>query len=162
MSSKLTILNAVMSTLKAAQATGQPLEFVKNIYGGYFDALNNLPAQSYPNIVVEVDGDDEKFFTTGTPPALKSDFKIFVFCRVFETMPSTSLFGDHTVTPPVYGLVEFVDTVKQVLQADMTLGNTQGMQKLSFPAAPFSFMFYPIREAKLHVTLDSQLTTTSH
>ena len=162
MSSKLNIYNAVIARLNAGKVAGQPLDFVKNIYAGYLDALVNLPAQSYPNIVVEVDGDEEKFFTTGVPPAIKSDFKVFVFCRVFESQPAAGLIGDATLTPAVIGLIEFVDKVKNWIQADMTLGGGLGMQKIMFPTTPNSFMFYPIREAKIHVTLDSQLTTTSH
>ena len=162
MSSKLNIYNAVITTLKAAQAAGQPLAFVKNIFTGYFDALDNVPAQGWPAIVVEVDGDDEKYFTTGTTPAIKSDFKLFVSCVIKEAKPGLGIIGDATQKPPVIGLLEFVDKVKNVLQADMTLGGGLGMQKVMFPQTQFSFLFYPVREGKIHVTLDSQLTTTSH
>ena len=162
MSSKLNIFNAAIAKLRAANMAGQPLSFVKNIYPGVFPTLMDLPAQSYPAIVVELNDDPEKFFTTGTPPALKSDFGLFVSCLVFEAKPAVGIIGDATHTPPIVGLLEFVDAVKNVLQADMTLGGGIGMQKVYFPDTKFSFLFYPTREAKIHVTLESQLTTTSH
>ena len=162
MSSKLTIFKAALAKINAARQPGQPLAFVKNVYPGVFPGLTDMPAQAYPCIVIEVDNDEEKYFTTGMPPALKSDFKLFVSCLVFEAKPAVGLVGDAAAVPPVVGLIEFVDTLKNVLQADMTLGNAQGMQKVMFPACPFSFLFYPVREAKLNVTLESQLTTNSH
>lgn len=162
MSSKLNIFNAVVAKLNAAKAGSGSLAFVKNIYPGVFPTLMDMPAQSYPAIVIELDDDQEDFFTTGTPPAVKSKFKLFVSCLVFEAKPNIGIIGDATATPPIIGLLEFVDRVKQVLQADMTLGGGIGMQKVSFPAAPSSFLFYPVRETKIHVTLENQLTTTSH
>jgi hypothetical protein len=160
MSSKLDIFNAVVSVLNAAKATGQPLAFVKNIYPGVFPRMMDLPAQSFPAIVVELDDDQEIFFTTGTPPALRSDFKLFVSCLVYEAKPNLGIIGDPA--NGVTGILEFVDKVKNVLQADMTLGGGLGMQKVQFPAAPASFIYYPVREVKINVTLSSQLTTTSH
>ena len=162
MSSKTDIYKKVIATLQAAQAGSGSLSFVKNIYSSYFTSILQAPAQAFPAIVIEPDNDMEKFFTTGTPPALKSDFKIFVSCVVSEADPTAGLLGDATQTPPIIGLMDFVDRVKEVLQADMTLGGGLGMQKISFPAAPFSYIFFPIRECKLNVTLESQLTTTAH
>lgn len=162
MSSKLNIFNAVVATLRAANATGQPLAFVKNIHPGVFPTMMDLPAQAYPAIVVELNNDPEKFFTTGTPPAVKSDFGIFVSCLVFESKPAFGIIGDATQSPPVIGILEMVDKVKNILQADMTLGGGLGMQKIMFPQTNFSFLFYPVREAKTAVTLENQLTTTSH
>ena len=129
MSSKLQIYKAVLNTLNTAKAGSGPLSFVKNIYSSYFTTILQLPAQSFPAIVIEPDNDAEQFFTTGTPPALRSDFKIFVSCIISEGAPGAGLLGDSTQTPPIIGMFEFVDKVKQVLQADMTLGGGIGMQK---------------------------------
>lgn len=162
MSSKLNIFNAVVAKLQAAKITGQPLAFVKNIYPGVFPTMMDLPAQSYPAIVIELNEDLEQFFTTGMPPAVKSGFGLFLSCLVHEAKPALGIIGDATQTPPVIGLLQMVDTVKNVLQSDMTLGGGLGMQKIMFPDTKFSFLFYPVREAKTKVMLENQLTTTSH
>lgn len=164
MSSKLILWDSVLSTLQAAQAVGQPLEFVpaNSIYDGIYPNLHDLPPGSFPAIVMEPDQDDEKFFTTGQPPALKSDFKIFISCMVRESKFNKGISGDSTLIPPVIGILEFVDAVKQVLQKDQTLGGALGLQKLWFPTSKFFFESYPIRECKISVILESQLTTQSH
>lgn len=163
-SSKLRIWQAVLATLRAAQAPGQPLEFVpaNSIFDGIYPKLDDMPQQAYPAIVLELDEDDERFFTTGTPPAVKSDFKIFVSCLVREARPNKGISGDPDLDTPLVGLLAFVDAVKNVLQGDQTLGNTLGLQKISFPKAPFFFEQYPIRECKISATLENQLTTQTH
>jgi hypothetical protein len=162
MSSKLNIYKAVLASLTAAQAGSGSLSFVKNIYNNAFTDPIQIPANACPAIMLEPDEDDEEFFTTGTPPALKSKFKIFIGCVLYEASPGAGLIGDPAHTPPIIGLIEFKDRVKQILQSDMTLGGGLGMQKISFPSAKFHYANYPMRECKISVLLESQLTTTAH
>lgn len=161
--SKQVIWNAVLSTLQAAQAGGQPLAFVgaNSIYDGLYPDLNALPPESFPAIFMEPDEDDEAWFTVGMAPSIKSIFKINISCMVMESQFNKGISGDATQSPRLVGLLEFVDTVKQVLQADMSLG-LASMQKVYFPKARYFFEAYPIRECKISVVLESQLTTTTH
>lgn len=162
MSSKLTIWNAVKATLVAAQ--GSSLSFVpaNSIFDGIYPSLHDLPMNAFPMIVMEPDEDDEKYFTTGTPPAIKSEFRIFISCLVKEAKFNKGIVGDATLSPRAVGLLEFVDAVKNVLQTDQSLGNTTGLQKLYFQKSHFFYEAYPIRECKISVVLESQLTTQSH
>lgn len=158
----LDIWNAVLATLQAAQVSGQPLDFVRTIFDGIYPSLHDLPMGSYPAIVMEPDDVDEKFFTTGVPPALKSDFKIFISVIVKEAKFNKGISGDDSISPRAVGILELVDRVKGVLQKDMTLGGVQGLQKLWFPKSTFFYEGYPLRECKMQCVFDSQLTTTSH
>lgn len=159
----LDIWNAVLTTLQAAQGVGNPLFFVNKIYDGIYPSLHDLPMGSFPAIVMEPDDVDEKFFTTGTPPAVKSDFKIFISCIVKEAKFNKGVSGDDTLLPNrLVGLLEMVDRVKGVLQKDMTLGGVQGLQKLWFPKSTYFYEGYPLRECKMQCVFDSQLTTESH
>lgn len=164
MSSKLTLWSAVLSTLQAAQVSGHPLSFVptNSIFDGIYPNLHDLPPAAFPAIVMEPDQDDEKFFTTGVPPAINSQFKIFISCLVKEAKFNKGISGDATLTPALTGILAFADAVKNVLQADQTLGGATGLQKIYFPTSKFFFESYPIRECKISVILESQLTTTSH
>lgn len=164
MSSKLTLWNAVKATLQAAQVSGQPLDFVpaNSLFDGIYPNLHDLPPAAFPAIIMEPDQDDEKFFTTGQPPAIKSDFKIFISCMIREAKFNKGITGDNTISPVAIGILAFVDAVKNVLQTDQTLSNALGLQKVSFPTARFFFEAYPIRECKISVLLESQLTTQSH
>lgn len=164
MSSKLDLWNAVKGVIVAAQATGQPLAFMaaNSFYDGIYPNLEDLPPESFPAIMMEPDKDDEKWFTTGVPPAIKSEMSLFLSCMVFEAQANKGIIGDATLTPPLIGILEFVDTVKNVLQADQRLGFVAGQQKLYFPSTQFFYEAYPIREGKIKVVLESQLTTTSH
>lgn len=164
MSSKLTLWSAVLSTLQAAQAVGQPLNFIpaNSIFDGVYPNLHDLPPGAFPAIVMEPDTDDEKFFTTGQPPAINSQFKIFISCMLREAKFNKGISGDATQSPAVVGILAMVDAVKNVLQTDQTLNNALGLQKIYFPTARFFFEAYPIRECKISMTMESQLTTQSH
>lgn len=156
----LAIWNAVIATLKAATASGQALDFMKptSIFDGVYVSKGDLPQGQYPAIIAELDQDDEQFGPVAANPVILSDFKMFLSCMVYESKPNKGITGDAGIT----GLLAFVSAVKNVLQADMTLGHTSGLQKISFPHTQFFFETYPIREAKISVTLRNQLTTITH
>ena len=161
-SSKLNIYNAVLATLNTAKAPGGQLAFVNNIYNNGFTTVGQIPPNACPAIEVEPFSDSEEWFTAGVAPALLSKFKVFVECILYESSPGAGVIGDASQTPPVIGILEFMDRVKQVLQADMTLGGGLGMQKVSFPEAPIYYVQYPMRQAKITVLLESQLATNAH
>ncbi len=164
MSSKLTLWNAVLTTLQAAQASGQPLSYVpaNSIYDGLYPNLHDLPPGSFPAIMMEPDQDDEKFFTTGVNPSINSQFKMSISCLVREGKFNKGISGDATQTPPAIGILQLVDAVKNVLQLDQTLNSADGLQKLYFPTTKYFFEAYPIREGKITMILESQLRTTTH
>lgn len=162
-----TVYRAVLSTLKAAQAVGQPLNFVgvNSIYDSAFPKgsfIASMPPNAFPAIGMEPDVDVEKFFTTGTPPALTSAFGISLVLALREGKAENGLLGDPTQNPPVIGMLEFVRRVKNVLQTDQSLGGTAGLQKMLFPKTDFVYDYYPVRICNLSVLLTGQLTTQSH
>ena len=162
----LAIWNAVIATLKAGAQSGQPLALVgfrpTSVFDGIYVDKKDIPPGAYPAIMAELDENDEQFFTTGAPPALVSDFKIFLSIQLWESKPNKGIAGDSTLNPQVFGILQLESAVKNLLQADMSLGGTLGLQKISFPKTKYFFETFPIREAKMSVTLRNQLTTTSH
>jgi hypothetical protein len=158
------VFQALFATLAAAQASGQPLNFVapNSIFAGLTPDIINLPPGSYPAISLEPASDDEKFFTTGTPPELSSGFKVEIHCLVQEADSKAGIIGDATLSPPVTGLLDLVAAVKNVVQKDMTLGGVQGLQKALFTGTRFEYAFYPIRIAVLTVLFTGQFATTAH
>lgn len=155
MSTKKAIWNAAVTALKAGTAVGHPLAFMKS--NSVFEGLRtNIPQGAYPAIVLEPDNDSEANFTE--PNGLKSLFRVFVTCQVYHTQFDKGIIGDSSVT----GILDFVDAVKNVLQADQTLGALVGQVKIKFPETTFFFESYPIREAKIIVEFTNILTATTH
>lgn len=161
----LAIWNAVINTLKNACASGQPLHGFFNatsIYDGIYVGKKDLPPGSFPAIMAELDENDEQWATVGTPPQIFSDFKIYLSIMMWESRPNKGITGDTSITPNVIGLLQLESAVKNLLQTDMSLGNTLGLQKITFPRTKYFFETYPIREAKISVTLRNQLASTGH
>jgi hypothetical protein len=142
--------NAVLAKLTAAQATGQPLAFVPSasLFPGIYPEIADMPPNCYPALALMPDNDQQKFFTTGDPPAKTSGFRIKVVLLVLEGKPGLGLIGDPAQTPPLVGLYDFISAVLNVLETDQTLGAAaSGVQKAICAATTPSSPAFPERRA---------------
>ncbi len=164
MSYQLGVHNGVLAKIVAAQAGSGPLAFVAatSIFPAIFPSIVDLPPQSYPAIALMPDKDNQKFFTTGDPPAKTSGFRLKVVALVQEGMPGLGLLGDPTQTPPLAGLYDFVSALMSVIETDQTLGGAVGVQKVLCESVAYVYDFYPNVLAEISVLVTGQLTTRTN
>jgi len=158
------IHNAIAAKIIAAQAVGQPLAFVaaSSFFPAIFPKVEDINPNAYPIITIMPDRGREKFFTTGTPPAVSDTFVFKIIIGVREGKPGLAFLGDSTQVPPVKGLYDFETAIKNVLETDQTLGNTQGVQKVLCIDDEYKYEYYPAVFQAITFAVTGQLTTQSH
>ena len=155
---------AIVAKIQAAQATGQPLAIVRStsFFPAIFPTFAALAPEAYPAITLMPERGKTKFFTTGVPPALADGFMFKIVLAVREGKPVLGLLGDPTQSPPVVGLYDLEAALKNVIEADQSLGGTQGVQKVLCVDDEYDYTFYPTVLQKITVNVTGQLTTQSH
>lgn len=155
---------ALAAKIVAAQAVGQPLAFVgtNSFFPSTYPKFHDLPPESYPAIMLMPDRGREKFFTTGVPPAVSDTFIFKVVIAQREGSPGLGLLGDATQKPPLVGLYDFEGAIKDVIETDQQLGNTQGVQKVLCIDDDYKYDFYPTIIQEITVAITGQLTTRTH
>ncbi len=144
------IWNALKAKVVAAQASGQPLELVKtnSLFEG---ARDTIPSGSFPVVVMEPENVSEKRHTA--PGYLLGTFTTQFYCAI-EHMDME----DQVVGPSgVFGIVDLVENLKNVLTADQKLGLiADGVLRVNIPSVQYFVDAYPIREAVLTVEVEAQ------
>ena len=145
------IWNAIVNILNSAKQTGQPLEYVKNIYQGIKE---DLPVSFTPAIILEPLTETEENITT--PYNKKITFEILIEC-VLESVALTEQITGNT--KGTKGILDIVADVKNVLNANRTLNDT--CLKFEFPTTTYIFEMYPFRLADIVMRIEaiSQDTT---
>ncbi len=149
------IWNAVIAKLQAAQASGGALSYVatNSLYQGWSD---KIPQGAFPVIIIEPETDDEAWILQQFK--LKSIFKFKIVCMVKHSVFNKAVVGDANTV----GILNMAKDVKNVLQADQTLGNITNLEKIRFPQTKYFFQDYPIREAQINIEAESILSSTGH
>ena len=134
------IWNAILSKLTTAQASGL-LTYVSasSIMEGIRE---NIPSGAFPVIVLEPDTSEELEHTT--PNRNRSVFRVNITCAIEHMDLDKQILGDGTTR----GIVDIVNDVKNVLQADTKLGlAADGVLWIRFPSTRWFVDNYPMREA---------------
>jgi len=140
------IWNNVIMILNNAKQSGQPLEYVKNIYQGLKD---DLPPVFTPAIIVEPIREIEENATV--PNFKKIIFEILIEC-ILEVINK-----DDQITGNIQGekgIMDMVADVKNVLNANRNLNGT--CLKFTFPETNYIFEIYPYRLADITMRIETQ------
>jgi hypothetical protein len=142
------IWNNIITILNNAKQTGQPLEYVKNIYQG-FRFKDDLPEVFLPTIVVEPIKEIEENITI--PNFKKITFEVLIEC-ILEVINK-----DDQITANIQGdkgIMDMVADVKNVLNANRDLNGS--CLKFTFPETSFIFEIYPYRLADITMRIETQ------
>ena len=143
---------AIRSALVAAQAVGQPLEYIKT------DSLRDgrfltEPSGAFPVIMLEPDTVSEE--PHSAPERVRLVYRYSVYCAVEHMDFGKSIVGDISNK----GIVDLVNDVKNVLSADLRLGlASSGVLRIRFPSTRYFVDNYPIREAVVNVEVEATTT----
>jgi hypothetical protein len=148
------IWNEVIRLLTAAQAAGQPLEFVNKIYQGEKDRTD-VPDSLLPVIIVDPMETDEVKITI--PHGLQPTDRIFIICWMRAYGKDTQVTGDDGIS-----IQDFANTVKNVINAEPNLNAAGNVIYIGFPHTVYVLdsKDWPYRQAgiTLEVTYRAQDT----
>lgn len=151
-STELLLWKQVVTVLTAGMVAGQPLEFVKTLYEGV--PAEQIPSNAFPMMILELDDEQDEPFTVPNRVMEKTKFKLE--CWINHPVYKSQIVGDGTN----YGILDFTQRAKNVLQADQTLGGIAGQIKLRFPRTVYLLEHLPARGAQISVELWTVVTTT--
>jgi len=138
------IYNYVKALLEAAQATGQPLDYVKAVFEG---TRENIMELEIPCISLEL-GDIEES-NDRIPTGQRTKFNILVICQISVLDLDQQITSTDAAKP---GLLRFISDVKNTLEADRTLGGNCGF--FHFPRTTPELLEFPYRQMTIRMEVD--------
>ncbi len=153
------IWTAIKDRLVAAQAVGQPLEYVKNI----FEGMQPIVDGGLPALVMEPENDSEAPHTSSFKIRLVD--RINIHCLLQHVDPGKAIIA----IDPDKGIKDLVGDVKNVLNAApkklglSNLGNGNGVIWVRLPFVQYTPIeeTYPQREAVITVEVEATFDDTA-
>jgi hypothetical protein len=142
------IWNALKTKVVAAQGVGQPLANVKT--NSFFEGVKTtIPSGAMPAITMEVDKVTEQRHTA--PGKILATFGFKFHCMVENVLPE-----NQVAATGVFGIVDLVENLKNVLTADQKLGLlASGVLRVNIPSVDYFVDNYPIRDAMVNVEVEA-------